>query len=68
MPSDVFKLLKKVWVSGQQLRITRGSEGPEIHKTNFPRKAFAPKVKKPGSFAKPTGFERPKRQKPGRPK
>ena len=26
MPSDVFKILKKVWVSGQQLRITRGSE------------------------------------------
>jgi len=26
MPSDVFKHLKKVWVSGQQLRITRADE------------------------------------------
>mgnify|MGYP000911935791 CR=1 FL=1 len=26
MPADVFKHLKKVWVSGQQLRITRGSD------------------------------------------
>lgn len=29
MPSDVFKHLKKVWVSGQQLRITRADEAPE---------------------------------------
>ena len=68
MPSDVFKLLKKVWVSGQQLRITRGGEGADVHKTNFPRKTFVQKPKKPGSFAKPAGFERPKRPKPHRPK
>jgi len=64
MPSDVFKILKKVWVSGQQLRITRGGEGSDTHKTNFPRKVFSPKPKKPGSFGKPAGFERPKRPKP----
>jgi hypothetical protein len=29
MPGDVFKHLKKVWVSGQQLRITRADEAPE---------------------------------------
>lgn len=29
MPSEVFKHLKKVWVSGQQLRITRTGEAPE---------------------------------------
>ncbi|HEX5122246.1 MAG TPA: DEAD/DEAH box helicase [Rhodanobacteraceae bacterium] len=65
MPSDVFKHLKKVWVSGQQLRITRGGEEADTtHKTNFPRKTFAPKPKKPGSFAKPAGFDRPRRPKP----
>ncbi len=66
MPSDVFKILKKVWVSGQQLRITRGGESGEAPKTNYPRKVFAPKAKKPGSFAKPAGFDRPKRPKPPR--
>jgi ATP-dependent RNA helicase DeaD len=64
MPSDVFKHLKKVWVSGQQLRITRGGDDDGTHKTHYPRKAFAPKPKKPGSFAKPAGFDRPKRTKP----
>jgi ATP-dependent RNA helicase DeaD len=68
MPSDVFKHLKKVWVSGQQLRITRGGEGAETHKTNYPRKVFAQKPKKPGSFAKPAGFDRPRRPKPDRAK
>ncbi|GMV30270.1 MAG: hypothetical protein AMXMBFR59_23950 [Rhodanobacteraceae bacterium] len=29
MPADVFKHLKKVWVSGQQLRITRADEAPD---------------------------------------
>jgi ATP-dependent RNA helicase DeaD len=64
MPSDVFKHLKKVWVSGQQLRITRGGEDGGTHKTHHPRKPFVPKTKKPGSFAKPAGFDRPKRTKP----
>jgi ATP-dependent RNA helicase DeaD len=64
MPSDVFKHLKKVWVSGQQLRITRGGEDGDAHKTRYPRKVFEKKSKKPGSFAKATGFDRPKRPKP----
>ncbi|MET0230508.1 MAG: DEAD/DEAH box helicase [Rhodanobacteraceae bacterium] len=68
MPSEVFKLLKKVWVSGQQLRITRGGEGSEAHRTNYPRKVFAQKPKTPGSFAKPTGFDRPRRPRPDRAK
>jgi len=62
MPSDVFKLLKKVWVSGQQLRISRGGEEGGAHRTHFPRKTFA--QKKPNSFEKPAGFDRPKRPKP----
>jgi ATP-dependent RNA helicase DeaD len=58
MPSDVFKLLKKVWVSGQQLRITRGAD------ENTSRDRPAPRFKaKP---AAPGGFARPKRQKPTR--
>ncbi len=55
MPSDVFKLLKKVWVSGQQLRITRGgatSDGGSVRSRPKPRSA-------------PSGFARPKRKPPG---
>ena len=54
MPSEIFKHLKKVWVSGQQLRITRGSDEPDFGK---PRKPPSPK---PPSF-KPGGFGKPKR-------
>jgi ATP-dependent RNA helicase DeaD len=65
MPSDVFKLLKKVWVSGQQLRITRGGgDGPDIHKATYPQKVFKPRPSKAGGFAKPAGFARPKRANP----
>jgi len=56
MPSDVFKLLKKVWVSGQQLRITRGGEDTEARTTHRPAR---PPSRKP-----PTGFTSPKRPKP----
>jgi ATP-dependent RNA helicase DeaD len=58
MPSDVFKHLKKVWVSGQQLRITRGGEDGGAHRTHFPRRTFAPKK------SNDAGFDRPKRTKP----
>ncbi|GAA0720649.1 DEAD/DEAH box helicase [Dokdonella soli] len=54
MPAEIFKHLKKVWVSGQQLRITRGGEEPDFGK---PRKPFSPK---PPSF-KPGGFDKPRR-------
>jgi ATP-dependent RNA helicase DeaD len=43
MPKDIFKLLKKVWVSGRQLQITRmegAAKGatPRLQPTNKPRK------------------------------
>jgi ATP-dependent RNA helicase DeaD len=46
MPKDTFNDLKKVWVSGQQLNITRSDEAPEKPKT----KKRAPK--KPGDHFK----------------
>jgi len=52
--------LKKVWVSGQQLRITRGGDEPE--RETSPR-APRPFVKKPH---KPGGFDKPKRPPPKR--
>ena len=62
MPQEIFKHLKKVWVSGQQLRITRGGESPE---TGAPHRAHAAK---PSSFRpappKPAGFDKPKRLNP----
>jgi len=43
MPKDIFKDLKKVWVSGQQLRITRASQSPDLpparSKSDKPRRA-----------------------------
>ncbi|HEY6940913.1 DEAD/DEAH box helicase [Dokdonella sp.] len=69
MPAEIFKHLKKVWVSGQQLRITRGGEESEAGR---PR---APKSSRPPSFGR-GGLEPPKRHastkphdgKPRRPK
>ena len=52
MPSDVFKILKKVWVSGQQLRITRGTDAPESRE-KYPTPRFKPKSATPTGFAKP---------------
>ena len=56
MPGDVFKHLKKVWVSGQQLRITRADEEPE---RRAPRSGdrFAPRGGKP-----PAGRKGPPRR------
>ncbi|MBO9663590.1 DEAD/DEAH box helicase [Dokdonella sp.] len=61
MPPEIFKHLKKVWVSGQQLRITRGGDEPDFGK---PRK---PQAAKPPSFRpKPQGgFDKPKRRPKG---
>jgi ATP-dependent RNA helicase DeaD len=59
MPSDVFKLLKKVWVSGQQLRITRGGEDAE------PR-AAQHRPPRPPARKPPSGFTSPRRPKPGK--
>ncbi|MEO7065126.1 MAG: DEAD/DEAH box helicase [Dokdonella sp.] len=62
MPQEIFKHLKKVWVSGQQLRITRGGEEPDLSKSE--RRAHSPKPAsfKPRSSA-PGGFDKPKRPK-----
>jgi ATP-dependent RNA helicase DeaD len=54
MPSDIFKHLKKVWVSGQQLRITRGGDEPDSDKTHKPAS------RKPASFDR-GGFAPPKK-------
>jgi ATP-dependent RNA helicase DeaD len=66
MPEEILQHLKKVWVTKQQLRITRASEAPDAAP---PRKATAGKPKsfetksfKPKSFEK-TPFE-PKSFKP----
>jgi ATP-dependent RNA helicase DeaD len=59
MPSDVFKLLKNVWVSGQQLRITRGGEDAE------PR-AAQHRPPRPPARKPPSGFTSPRRPKPGK--
>jgi len=66
MPKDVFTLLKKVWVSGQQLRITRvaGDTRPA-----FPARRGKPagmdKVrKKPVSGKKSTDRKKVRRKKP----
>jgi len=69
MPAEIFKHLKKVWVSGQQLRITRGGDEPDA---GPPRKAGP---RKPPSFDR-GGFAPPKHRdakprhggKPHRPK
>ena len=53
MPTEIFKHLKKVWVSGQQLRITRGGEEPDFGKPHKPKGPFKPRPQ--------GGFDRPKR-------
>ncbi len=56
MPVEIFRHLKKVWVSGQQLRITRGSEAPD---SAPPRKAAPDKPKSFETTApKPKAFEK----------
>jgi len=60
MPAEIFKHLKKVWVSGQQLRITRGGEEPDFGKPHKPRSPRPPSF---GAAApsRPGGFDKPKR-------
>ncbi len=67
MPSEIFKHLKKVWVSGQQLRITRGGDEPDFGKPNKPHSAkppsFKPRSSTPGGFDKPKRHDAKKRPK-----
>jgi ATP-dependent RNA helicase DeaD len=57
MPPEIFKHLKKVWVSGNQLRITRGGEEPDFGKPRKPHSdkppSFKPRTSAPGGFDKP---------------
>ena len=64
MPPEIFKHLKKVWVSGQQLRITRGGDEPDFGKPRRPHSATPPSFR-PRSTA-PGGFDRPKRPFPAK--
>jgi len=50
MPSDVFKLLKKVWVSGQQLRITRSGDAREPQQPDRASRDIVPRHGKPAGF------------------
>ena len=72
MPSEIFGHLKKVWVSGQQLRISRGADKPDFEKRDFkkrdldkPRTPFSPKPpsSKTRAFEKPHRDNAKKRQK-----
>jgi len=58
MPSDVFKHLKKVWVSGQQLRITRGGESGD----DAPTRRFKAKPEAAGGFTRPKRPTKPTRR------
>ncbi len=68
MPAEIFRHLKKVWVSGQQLRITRGSEA---HEGGKPRKSGKPPSFDRGSGRREAddrgGLDRPRRRPPGKP-
>ncbi len=57
MPSEIFKHLKKVWVSGQQLRITRGGE--EAESGTKPRRPHGPPSFRPRPAG--GGFDKPRR-------
>ncbi|HEU4663215.1 MAG TPA: DEAD/DEAH box helicase [Dokdonella sp.] len=69
MPAEIFKHLKKVWVSGQQLRITRGGEDAETGKPRAPRSAKPPSFER-GGFTPPKrpAGKKPHDGKPRRPK
>ena len=66
MPAEIFKHLKKVWVSGQQLRITRGGEEPDFGKPHKPRPPRPPSFGAPAS-PRSGGFDKPKRPFPKKP-
>jgi ATP-dependent RNA helicase DeaD len=62
MPAEIFKHLKKVWVSGQQLRITRGGDEPDRGKPHSGKPpSFKPRSPAPGGFDKPKRHDAKKR-------
>ncbi|MCB1852701.1 MAG: DbpA RNA binding domain-containing protein [Gammaproteobacteria bacterium] len=66
MPRDIFNALKKVWVSGQQLRIIRpGSKerpGPPAARSEKPAKKARPE-KQSGSKNKNSGKKKARKKK-----
>jgi ATP-dependent RNA helicase DeaD len=62
MPAEIFKHLKKVWVSGQQLRITRGGDEPDRGKPQSGKPpSFKPRSPAPGGFDKAKRHDAKKR-------
>jgi ATP-dependent RNA helicase DeaD len=62
MPAEIFKHLKKVWVSGQQLRITRGGDEPDRGKPHSGKPpSFKPRSSTPGGFDKAKRHDAKKR-------
>jgi ATP-dependent RNA helicase DeaD len=62
MPAEIFKHLKKVWVSGQQLRITRGGDEPDRGKPHLGKPpSFKPRSHTPGGFDKAKRHDAKKR-------
>jgi ATP-dependent RNA helicase DeaD len=70
MPRETLMHLKKVWVSGQQLRIRKvgedAHEGGDAPPRKHPNKSFKPKDAR-GGF-KPAGAKKPHRKGPGKPR
>ncbi len=55
MPAEIFRHLKKVWVSGQQLRITRSGDESAPERPHRGKGSSAARTRQPG------GFDRPRR-------
>ncbi|MGZ8317708.1 MAG: DEAD/DEAH box helicase [Telluria sp.] len=66
LPPDVMDHLKKVWVAGQQLSITRDGEAPAVKKDSGPRKEGGSRKPTDGAGPKKGGpkFKKPHRKGP----
>ena len=74
MPSEILGLLKKVWVAGQRLRLSRGTAGEpraagdDASEAGIPRAPRAPRADKPqGGERPPRAFDRAKPAVPRKP-
>ncbi|MCK9539237.1 DEAD/DEAH box helicase [Dokdonella sp.] len=67
MPHELFKHLKKVWVSGQQLRITRSDEGTALARPRKP-KGPPPARNTADDFKRPRGTPHGKPPHRGKPR
>jgi len=74
MPSEILALLKKVWVAGQRLRISRGTTGDASDRSprppasdKPPRRAFAERgARPPGAAGRPPRPNERSDRKPGK--